>query len=194
LSKTSQYWDNFCVKLGTKPVVFHVNEGNAWDDLQYLFLKGHKRVAISVSDIKPGTDYTLINKDTEAEQANKINRSKREAIREFDKLSIEDMRKALRLYGYKSDTMSNELVESKLFGLIEHDPQSFFSKWVNNKNKNTQFIISQAISKNVMRKSRNVYYYGTDVIGKSIDDAVDYLDSPKNQDLRMAIMQETDIK
>ena len=104
------------------------------------------------------------------------------------------MRKCLRLYGYKSDTMSEDLVESKLFALIEHDPQSFFEKWVNNKNKNTEFLIAQAVSKNVLRKSKNVYYYGTDLIGKSVLDAVSYLDDPKNQDLKMTIMKETEVK
>jgi len=122
------------------------------------------------------------------------NRIKRDAIKEFDKLSMVDMRKCLRLYGYKSDTMSEDLVESKLFSSIEHDPASFFDKWVNNKNKNTEFIIAQAISKNVIRKNKNIYYYGTDVIGKSLSDTVEYLDEPKNQDLRMTIMKEIDIK
>ena len=194
LSKASPYWDTFCVKLGTKPMILHVNEGNGWDDLQYLFLSGHKRVATSIDDIKPGTDYVLINKEAEAEQNNRINRIKRDAIKEFDKLSMADMRKCLRLYGYKSDTMSEELIESKLFSTIEHDPASFFEKWVNNKNKNTEFIIAQAISKNVIRKNRNAYYYGTDVIGKSLADTVEYLDDPKNQDLKMTIIKETDIK
>lgn len=194
LGKGSPYWDTFCVKLGTKSIVLHVNEGNPWDDLQYIFLKNHKRVATSVNDIKAGTDYVMINKDAEAEQSNRINRIKRDAIKEFDKLSQNEMAKCLRLFGYKSDTMSAELVESKLYSLIEHDPQSFFDKWVNNKNKGTEYLIAQAVSKNVLRKSRNIYYYGTDVIGKSLDDAVSYLDDPKNQDLRMAITKETEVK
>ena len=194
LSKGNKFWDNFCIKLGAKPLVLHINEGNSWDDLQYLFLKGHKRVATSLEDIKPGTDYVMINNEAEAEQSNRINRIKRDAIREFDKLSTTDMRKCLRLYGYKSDTMSEGLVESKLFAMIEHDPQSFFDKWVDNKNKNTQFLIEQAISKNVIRKNRNAYYYGTDVVGKSLLDAISYLDDPKNQDLRMTIVKEIEVK
>ena len=104
------------------------------------------------------------------------------------------MRKALRLYGYKSDAMSNEVVESKLFELVEKDPNKFFLIWVNNKTKNTQFIIEAAIAKNIIRKSRNVYYYGTDIIGNSLEDAIGYLDDKKNQDLRLVIIQETEAK
>lgn len=192
LSPFSEYWNTFAIKLTTKEIILHTER--PYDELQYLFLKGHKRVANGINNVKPNTDYILINKDSEAEEANRINKVKRQAILEFNKLSLEDMRKALRLYGYKSDAMSSEVVESKLFELVENDPNKFFLIWVNNKIKNTQFIIEAAVAKNVMRKSRNVYYYGTDVIGSSIDDAVSYLDDKKNQDLKMVIMQEIESK
>ena len=104
------------------------------------------------------------------------------------------MRKALRLYGFKSDAMSNELIESKLFELVEKDPNKFFLIWVNNKSKNTQFIIEAAVAKNIIRKSRNIFYYGTDIIGNSMEDAIAYLDDKKNQDLKMVIMQEIESK
>ena len=192
LSPFSEYWNTFAIKLTTKEIILHTER--PYDELQYLFLKGHKRVANGINNVKPNTDYILINKDSEAEEANRINKVKRQAILEFNKLSLEDMRKALRLYGYKSDAMSSEVVESKLFELVENDPNKFFLIWVNNKIKNTQFIIEAAVAKNVMRKSRNVYYYGTDIIGSSIDDAVSYLDDKKNQDLKMVIMQEIESK
>lgn len=192
LDKSSNYWVNFCVKLGTEEL--SLDTVSPWDELRYLFLKGHKRVATSIGDIKPATDYVLINKEAEAQETNRINRVRRNAIREFDKLSLEDMRKCLRLYGYKADTMSAELVESKLLKLIEEDPNKFFIKWVNNKVKNTEFIIQQAIAKNIMRKSRNIYYHGTDIVGNSLADAVAYLDAPANQDLKLTILQEIESK
>ena len=39
-----------------------------------------------------------------------------------------------------------------------------------------------------------MYYYGTDVIGRSMDEAVLMLDDKKNQDIRLAIMQEIESK
>ena len=60
--------------------------------------------------------------------------------------------------------------------------------------KNTIAEIEAAIAKNIIRKSRNVYYYGTDVIGKSLEDTVDYLDNKNNQDLKLTILQETESK
>ena len=145
LAAYSQFWKTFAVKITNNELI--LNTDRPWDELQYLFLKNHKLVANGIADIKAGAHYVLINKDADAKEANRASRRRREALREFDKLSLEDMRKALRIYGYKADTMSAELVESKLFELIEKDPEAFFMKWVNNKNKDTEFIIHAGIAK-----------------------------------------------
>lgn len=192
LAPYSSYWKTFAVKISNNELILDTNR--PWDELQYLFLKNHKKVANGLSDMKPGTDYVLINKDSEAQEANKVSKRKREAIKEFDKLSLEDMRKALRLYGYKTDSMSAELVENKLFEIIEKDPETFFLKWVNNKTKDTEFLIQEAIAKNIMRKTKNVYYFGTDIIGNSMEDTIAYLNNKNNQDLKMSIMNELESK
>lgn len=61
----------------------------------------------------------MINKDSEAEEQNKFNKVKREAYREMDKMSTEEMRKCLRLYGMKSDSMSNEVAELNCQNLLK---------------------------------------------------------------------------
>jgi hypothetical protein len=193
LARYSNYWNTFGIKLGEDDVILHP-EDNSWDKLQYLFLKSHKRVSNGRQDIKPGTDYVLINEDKEAKEVNVKNKAKRTAIKEFDKMSLEDMRKCLRLFGIKSDNISAELVESKLFDVIEKTPEKFIMKWVDNKEKNTEFIIEEAISKNIIRKSKNIYYYGTDLIGNSLQDAIANLNASKNQDLKLTILKEIESK
>lgn len=192
LMPSSPYWKTFSVKLGAKEKILHTE--NPWDELQYLFLRSHKRVANGLAEVRPNKDYVLINKESEAQESNRLNKLKRNAIKEFDKMSLEDMRKCLRLYGYKSDTMSAELVESKLYSLVEDNPNKFFTKWVNNKSRSTEVIIESALAKNILRKSKNVYYYGTDIIGSSLADTIAYLDDPKNQDLKLTITQELESK
>ena len=192
LSPNSNYWKTFACQIGKKDLILHTE--NPYDELQYLFLKSHKRVANGLNNIKPSSDYVMINKDSEAEEANKRNKAKREAFSEFNKMSIEEMRKCLRLYGHKTDNISNELVESSLFDLIENNPDKFFLIWVNNKVRDTQYIIEAAISKNVIRKSKNIYYYGTDIIGRSLEDAIASLNDKKNQDIKMTILQEIESK
>lgn len=188
LAPTSSFWDTFAVKIGKKDVI--LNTDRPEDELKYLFLKNHKRVANGLNNIKPSTDYVMINSDSEAEEKNKFNKIKREAYKEMDKMSTEEMRKCLRLYGMKSDTMSNEVAESKLAELIEADPSRFLTKWVNNADKEINFIIEEAIAKNIIRKNRAQYYFGTDLIGNGLEDVIAYLKSKSNQEIKLSIMQE----
>lgn len=188
LSPNSNFWDTFAIKISKKDLILRTDKPE--DELQYLFLKGHKRVANGLNKVNPATDYVLINATSEAEEANKINKTKRDAYREMDKMSIEEMRKCLRLYGIKSDNMSNELVEAKLSEQIETSPAKFLLKWVNNPNKETQFLIEEAVAKNIIRRNRTQYFYGTDMVGNGIDDVIAYLNDKKNQDIKMAILQE----
>lgn len=188
LAPSSSFWDTFAIKIGKKDVI--LNTDRPEDELKYLFLKNHKRVANGLNNITAATDYVIINKDSEAEEANKINKIKREAYREMDKMSIEEMRKCLRLYGIKSDTMSNELVEAKLTEQIENSPKNFMMKWVENPNKEINYVIEEAISKNIIRKNRAQYYFGTDLIGNGLEDVIAYLKDKKNQDIKLAILNE----
>ena len=192
LSRTSDFWINFCVKIGTRTLV--LDDSIPRQAMIIKFLSGHKRVATSLDKFTAGKDYLLINRQAEAIEANKINKQRRDAILEFGKLSLDQMRKCLRLFGINGERMSNELIESTLFNLIDKQPKKFFDLWVNNKSKETQFILEQAVAKGVIRKEKTQYYYGTDMIADSLNEAIAYLDSKKNQDLRLAIINETNNK
>lgn len=192
LSPTSTFWDTFAIKIGKRDLI--LNTDKAEDELKYQFLLSHKRVAQGLAKVNASTDYVLINVESEAVEQNRVNKVKREAFRELDKMSVEDMRKCLRLYGLKSNTMSNELIEAKMTEMIEKDPNKFMLRWVNNKHREINFVIEEAISKNIIRKNRTQYYFGTDLIGNGLDDVVAYLNDKQNQDIKMAIMQEIQSK
>jgi len=53
------------------------------------FLSGHKRVATSLDKFDAGKDYLLINREAEAVEQNKTNKLRRDAVKEFDKLSLD---------------------------------------------------------------------------------------------------------
>ena len=188
LGPDAPYWDTFAIKLGKKDMIIDTDRPEG--KLQYLFLKKHKRVADGLNRVTPSTDYVIINKEAEAEVANKANKVKREAYRAMDKMTLEEMRKCLRLFGIKSDTLSNEMVEAKLAESIEKDPAKFIRIWVENPNKEINFIIEEALAKNIIRKNRATYYFGTDVIGNGLEDVIAYLNDKKNQDIKLSIMSE----
>ena len=158
------------------------------------FLSGHKRVSTSLDKLDAGKDYLLINRQAEAIEQNKINKQRRDAIKEFDKLTLDQMRKCLRIWGVKSDNLSNELVESTLFNLVDKHPGDFFKKWVNNKQKDTDFLLEEAIAKGIIRKDRTQYYYGSELFADSKQDAIAYLDAKKNQDLKLSIINQIESK
>ena len=192
LAKGSPYWNTFCVKVGARGVL--LDDSIPRQEMIIKFLSGHKRVATSLDKLTAGKDYLLINRQAEAIEQNKINKQRREAIKEFDKLSLDQMRKALRILGVSSDNLSNELVESTLFNLVDKQPQKFFDKWVNNKSKETEFLLESALAKGVIRKDRTQYYYGTEMFADSLEQAIAYLDNKKNQDLKISIINQVENK
>ncbi len=192
LHPSSEFWNNFYIRVDNKDTYLHLDD--PWDELRYLFLKKHKRVKDGFSDKNPYADFVLINKETEAQESNKINQIRRKAMKEFDKLSLTDMRKILRLYGHRADNLTSELIENKLFEFVDKDPNKFFEKWIENTHRETEYIIQEAISKNVIRRNRSEYKYGTDTIGHNLDDAVSYLEASENRDLKATIINEINVK
>lgn len=192
LARTSDFWTNFCVKVGSRTVL--LDDSIPRQAMMIKFLSGHKRVATSLDKMDAGKDYLLINREAEAIETNKINKLRRDAIKEFDKLSLDQMRKCLRIFGVRADDMSNELIESTLFSMVDKNPKQFFTKWVDNKSKETEFILETAIAKGIVRKDRTQYYYGTELFADSLNDAIAYLDAKKNQDLKLSIINQIENK
>lgn len=188
----SDFWKTFYIKMGTKDIILDTDQ--PLDELKYLFLKTHRDIVIGFTGNNPRANYMIINKESEAKLANKYNQDRRRAMKEFDKLSLTDMRKLLRLYGHRSDNISAELVESKLYEIVDRDPKKFFDKWVDNKRRETEYLIMDAIAKNVIRKNKSEYKYGVDTLGMSMDDAINYLDAADHRDLKATIINETSNK
>jgi len=192
LGPNSNFWDSFRVRMGSGDLFLDTSD--PYDELKYLFLKGHKRVASSIDDRKPTAHYYISNEAKEAEKKNEYNRLKRKAYKEFDKMSNSEIRKALRLYGYKADDVSDSVAEDRLATLLEQNPQRFFDKWVNNKHRMTEFLIKEAVAKNVVRKNKNIYSYGTTTLGRTLEEAIDYLDNKENSEIKATILNETTVK
>jgi hypothetical protein len=55
-------------------------------------------------------------------------------------------------------------------------------------------MVEEALSKNIIRKNRSAYYFGTDLIGNGIDDVIAYLKDKKNQDILLSIKKEIESK
>jgi hypothetical protein len=192
LLPSSSYWSNFFVRVGSDDIFLETED--PLDELKYIFLKNHKRVKSSIFERKATADYLLINKDEEAKRENMFNKSKVDAISEFKQMSLTDMRKCLRLFGQNAENVSSELVENSMFKLVESNPSMFIEKWVNNKDREIEVVLEQAISRNIIRRNKNIYKYGSDVIGYSMPETIDFLNNPKNQDIKKAVLNAINAK
>ena len=186
------FWVNFRIRTSVNDII--LNTEDPLDELKYLFCKGHKRVKASLLENKATADFVLINRDEEAKVENTFNRARRNAIKEFDKLTPTEIRKALRLFGYNAESMSSEVAENKLYTFVEANPGKFMDRWVNNKSREIETLVETAISKNIIRRNKNIYKYGSEIIGTSLEDTINFLISPNNQDIRLAIMNACETK
>ena len=192
LNSNSDFWKNFSIRTSGKD--YYLDLEDAGDELKYLFLKNHKRVKNSFAERKATANFVLVNKDEEARKTNVYNKIRRDAVKSFDALTPDEMRKCLRLYGHNGDTLSNEVVENRLFEIVEGNPQAFLDRWVNNSQRENEVLVEKAISKNIVRRNKNVYKYGTEIIGHSLQETSAFLDNPKNQDVKIAIIKQLESK
>lgn len=194
LKPESPFWDTYHLQLGATDLVIDTELGPD-KELDYLFASGgHKRIKKSLRERKATAEYVLIQEEAEAAEENRRNRVKRQAYLELDSMSSVEIKKALRLLGYGSDTVSSEVAESTITKVIEDSPQKFIDIWVNNKDREVQFLIEDAVINNILRKVKTTYKYGTDVIGYTLDDAILYLKNPAHQDVKSAILTQLNAK
>lgn len=189
LRKSSKFWDTFRVRIGDGDAVF--NTDDPADELKILFLKGHKRVKASINELKSTANYYLSNAEEEASTFNEINRLKRRAMSEFDKMKPAEWRKALRILGLNSANVSDSVAEDRLFALVERNPQHFINRWVENEARATEFLIKEAQANDVIRKNGNTYLYNTISLGMSIDDVILFLENGENSDIKAEIINLT---
>ena len=193
LRSGSDFWDTFRVRIGSESITLRP-EDDPMDELKYLFLKNHKRIAASLSDRKPTANYYLSVAEEEAKVANAYNKLKRKAYSAFDKMSAEEIKKCLRIYGIKADNVGDSVAEDRLINLIEQNPARFFEKWVDNKHRMSEYLLKDAVAKNVVKKNKNIYSYGTTTLGNTLEDAISFLDTPNNSDIKTAIINDTNTK
>lgn len=192
LRRNSDYWKNFFIRTYAVDIYLNLDDPN--DELKYLFLKNHKRVKTSIFERKASANFLLINKEEEAKKSNMINKVRRQAMKEFDRLTAEEIRKCLRLFGHNGDNMEPEVAENRLFEIVEGNPQSFIDRWVNNVRRDTEVIVERAISMNILRRNKSIYRFGSEIIGRTMSEAIEFLENPKNQDILISVMQNVESK
>lgn len=189
LSKLSTFWHEYAVTITGDEVILDTSKPE--DELKYLVLKAHWRVQADPSVPNPLADYVLESTLEKARVTVGIASLKVKAYTLYSKLTMNDKRSLLKLYpGYvRVENVNDEIIEANLIKELEKDFAKFI-RLVEDKDLNSKVFVQDLVSAKILTKNKNMYKYGEDVIGHNLEATVAHLDDPKNQGLKIALMQE----
>lgn len=188
------YWGSFRINVPKEGLVLHLK--NPKDFLTYKVLLADQQVANSEMEKadSPFAEYVLTSDIQEAKvKAAEVSVS-RKAWTHFSKMTNEDMVSFLKIFGNKpSANASTEWLEAKVGEIIEKSPTKFL-EIVEDKSFKMKVFITDCIHKKALTKSGSKYMLmGGDIIGYSIEDTIDYLSKPENQEVYIQLKSKLEV-
>lgn len=192
--KPHPFWDT---KPGTLVLPNHtiiLNTDLPFDNIKIHIAKASKFVANSLEDLEkglfPDATHVIFDEEQEVElKARKIELRK-SALKKVLKMSKnEKLDLILIISGKLLKKQSDSYIEVEMDKIVQDKP-SMLLEYANRDKayiKNRAFIL-EAIQSNVLQKRNGSIYYMDEVIGGSIDDTINYLNDPKNQNLKVIIL------
>lgn len=192
LSPQSSFWYDYSIIMTDKERVF--NTDFAEQEVAHKLLLAHKRVCNSETEKAnwPYADYILYNEEAEAKVKNEAFSTKRKAVTAFNALSTDQMKDILKLYpGFvnSTDSVSLNIIEAKLFELMEKDPAKFIDL-VGDKKLEMKIFLKDLVANKILRKNKTAFYYGDDFLGHDEETTITYLDNPEHQSLKIDFKQQ----
>lgn len=189
LSKRSDFWLEYCIVITGDELVLYTE--NPEDELKYLVLKSHYRVQSDPSKPNALADYVLYSTLDEAKKTVSTASLKVKAYTLYSKLTEQDKADLLKLYpGYaKTTNVDPAIIEANLLKELEKDYSKFITR-VEDKDRNSKVFVEELVANKILSKNKNMYKYGDDVLGHNLDSTIEHLEDPKNQGLKIALMQE----
>lgn len=202
LNKYSDWWKNhknFVCRIPKEGRVFDLK--NPRHELEYKFLSSnHPKVCKSPTEVpdSPDADFVLTSPELDAKQENIKAKSEREAVKKFGTMSTEDKRNTLKVYAINNGQVtgrvpknaSEDFIEAQLYKRLKDSPDYFLSI-VNNPSFNTLSFIDDCVSTRVIQKQGAKYITpGGDVIGLTLELAVEYLEDPRNQEFKLMLKEQ----
>lgn len=189
LHKKSDFWLDYFVSITGEELV--LNTEYPEDELKYLLLKSHFRVQPDPNKNNPRADYVIHSTLDDAKKTVSIGKIKVQAYTAYNQLTMQDKRDLLKLYpGYsRTDNVVDDIIESNLLKEMDKDYEKFIKR-VEDKDRNSKVLVEELVAHKILLKNKNMYKYGEDVLGHNLESTISHLNDPKNQGLKIALMQE----
>jgi|TARA_Y100000289_G_scaffold65212_1_gene78380 hypothetical protein len=183
-----EFWANMRVRVPFEGIELDVTVDetgtpmNLMDWLSYKWCQRHRHVADKKENMDAHHRFYIYDPNKEVLDKNNLVKIKKEADKEFIKLSndVGKMRRVLRIFGTaKPEDLSEIEVENSLYELKSGQAERFL-KIVTDKNLDLRSEIEEMIAAGVIRKIGNQHIYGEETIGENITDTVIYFKNKKN--------------
>ncbi len=190
------FWGDYkqLIRIDKKGLTLNLEK--AWDYIKYKNLTVHPKCAINEAEKlnSPEYEYVITSIEAEAKFRNQIHKIKKSAYTRLDKLTMSDKKNLMKLYGHSiDDSYSEEIVDAKLYEYIENDPQTFLDK-LDDPDFKMKVFIYDAIKVGALKKSGARYLInGGETIGLSLQETIDYLSNPANQDVYISLKAQVEV-
>ena len=126
-------------------------------------------------------DYYIIDTDKEAKTELIRIKEADEAIVSYKKMTTVEMRDVLKVLGFKTTSMSEDLTITTLRKLIDENPKKF-NDVINDPNYKDRVFIKKLENYNILRKQGTKFYYGdqANILGNNIEEVIDFLNDKGN--------------
>lgn len=192
LAKHSKWWGDvfnttYAIRLqNTKQNELFLD--NPISQLKYKVLLSNSKVANSeIEKNDPNAIFYIDNQEAKAKKELETINFKFEGMKLILKLSPEEKKGALRLFGKKGlEDISEDMSSAQLAQEMEKDPKLFFDI-MTDKSLSTKAMIFEMIEKGILKRKGNYYIHGEDTIANSTDEVVEYFNDVKNQSVVLAL-------
>jgi hypothetical protein len=187
LAPNAKFWKDFFVQIDDKGFTLDTND--PYQELNYLFLHRSNKISKTLKAIHPSAVAVMYSEEEEAKTSNVKRGIRTKAFTTFGKMSHDDMKKILTMYGKKGvPSMANDVIEDTLGAEIDLDPARFLAIASDPLIENKMFLTG-LINKGIIRKIGNVYKYGEVNLGTDLDEAVKILGDKANQPILLALKE-----
>lgn len=166
------------------------------DYIWYKNLLAHSEVANSEMEKydSPEFRYVMTSPEQEAKIKNDRGKVRREAYKLFGRLTMNDMKDILKLLGQRvNNDASADFVEGKITEFMDEKPQDFIDIMTDSNFKMKVFVHNCIAIKAITKSGSKYMLNGGDTIGLSMEEAIEYISNPENQDIYKSLKAKVEI-
>lgn len=189
------FWDTEAATVTLPNHTIILNTSIPLDEIKYFITKASDFVANTESEYAEGKYPSATHVIFDEEEEVKIKATKAairtEAYKKALKMSVEQKRQIiLILNGKNVRNQSNDFIEVEMDDILTKQPEMFLEYVDRDKAYlSTKAMVLEGIYKSVLSKRGDSIYYMDELLGATIDDAVNYLNDPKNQSFKLIILE-----